>query len=157
MVNAHLHRITPDNKVHGANMGPTRVLSAPDGPHIGPMNLAIRELVETKHNSGSNLSFQCIIFLGGFKCIIWIHWWMLHYSRKRTASCCTIHGMSVTKWINHSIKLCATVIGHLIVSHITQQLETFKLVIFWDKVTSNDNGDLRRHYKETLPPSLWWG
>ena len=25
-------------------MGPTWVLSAPDGPHIGPMNLAIREL-----------------------------------------------------------------------------------------------------------------
>ena len=33
----------PDSKVHGANMGPTWVLSAPDGPHIGPMNLAIRE------------------------------------------------------------------------------------------------------------------
>ena len=31
----------PDNKVHGANMGPTWVLSAPDGPHIGPMNFAI--------------------------------------------------------------------------------------------------------------------
>ena len=34
--------IYPDSKVHGANMGPTWVLSAPDGPHIGPMNLAIR-------------------------------------------------------------------------------------------------------------------
>ena len=32
----------PDNKVHGANMGPTWALSAPGGPHIGPMNLAIR-------------------------------------------------------------------------------------------------------------------
>ena len=31
-----------ESKVHWANMGPTRVLSAPDGPHIGPMNLAIR-------------------------------------------------------------------------------------------------------------------
>ena len=29
-------------KVHGANMGPIWVLSAPDGPHVGPMNLAIR-------------------------------------------------------------------------------------------------------------------
>ena len=36
---AHL---SPDSKVHGANMGPTWVLSAPDGPHVGPMNLAIR-------------------------------------------------------------------------------------------------------------------
>ena len=32
----------PDNKVHGTNMGPTWALSAPDGPHVGPMNLAIR-------------------------------------------------------------------------------------------------------------------
>ena len=31
----------PDNKVHGTNMGPTWVLSAPGGPHVGPMNLAI--------------------------------------------------------------------------------------------------------------------
>ena len=32
----------PDSNVHGANMGPTWVLSAADGPHVGPMNLAIR-------------------------------------------------------------------------------------------------------------------
>ena len=32
----------PDSKVHGANMGPTWVLSAPGGPHVGPINLAIR-------------------------------------------------------------------------------------------------------------------
>ena len=32
----------PDNKVHGAIMGPTWGLSAPDGRHVGPMNLAIR-------------------------------------------------------------------------------------------------------------------
>ena len=34
-------RIYLDSKVHGANMGPTWVLSAPDGPHIGPMNFVI--------------------------------------------------------------------------------------------------------------------
>ena len=34
----------PDSNVHGANMGPTWVLSAPDGPHVGPMNLAIRDI-----------------------------------------------------------------------------------------------------------------
>ena len=32
----------PDSKVHGANMGPTWVLSFPGGPHVGPINLAIR-------------------------------------------------------------------------------------------------------------------
>ena len=36
---------SPDIKVHGAKMGPTWVLSAPDGPHVGPMNLAIRVLL----------------------------------------------------------------------------------------------------------------
>ena len=33
-----------DSKVHGANMGRTWVLSAPDGPHVGPMNLVIGAL-----------------------------------------------------------------------------------------------------------------
>ena len=31
----------PNSKVRGANMGPTWVLSAQDGPHVDPMNLAI--------------------------------------------------------------------------------------------------------------------
>ena len=31
----------PDSKIHGANMGPSWVLSAPDGPHVGPMNLVM--------------------------------------------------------------------------------------------------------------------
>ena len=35
----------PDSKVHGASMRPTWVLSAPDGPHVSPMILAIRKLL----------------------------------------------------------------------------------------------------------------
>ena len=35
---------SPDSKVHGANMGPTWVLAASNGSHVGPMNLAIREI-----------------------------------------------------------------------------------------------------------------
>ena len=31
----------PDNKIHGANVGPTWVLVAPSGPHVGHTNLAI--------------------------------------------------------------------------------------------------------------------
>ena len=34
---------TPESKVHGANMGPTWVLSAPDGPNVSPMKFAIRD------------------------------------------------------------------------------------------------------------------
>ena len=33
----------PYSKIHRANMGPTWVLSAPDGPQVGPMKLVILE------------------------------------------------------------------------------------------------------------------
>ena len=51
----------PDSKVYGTNMGPTWVLSAPDGPHVGPMNLAIRVY---KPDQDRTLSF-IIGFLNG--------------------------------------------------------------------------------------------
>ena len=35
-------QVSPDNKVHGANMGPTWVVSAPDGPHVGPVKLVMQ-------------------------------------------------------------------------------------------------------------------
>ena len=40
--NGWYHKSHPESKVNGANMGTTWLLSAPDGPHVGPMNLAIR-------------------------------------------------------------------------------------------------------------------
>ena len=46
----------PDNKIHGANMEPTWVLSAPYGPHVGPMKLAIRAVL--KALSCSKLPWQ---------------------------------------------------------------------------------------------------
>ena len=36
--------VIPDSKVHVDNMGPTWVLSSPGGSHVGPMNLAIRDI-----------------------------------------------------------------------------------------------------------------
>ena len=36
---------TPDNKIHGANMGPIWVWQDPAGPHVGPMNLAIWDAI----------------------------------------------------------------------------------------------------------------
>ena len=35
----------PDSKVHGTNMGPTWVLSVSAGPHVGPINLALRDVM----------------------------------------------------------------------------------------------------------------
>ena len=56
----------PDSKVHGANMGPTWVLSAPDGPHVGPMNLAIRDVyqaIQPNHTQTStDLQIFCFVY-----------------------------------------------------------------------------------------------
>ena len=41
-VSAFIVYTYPDSKVHGVNMWPSWVLPAPDEPHVGPMNLAIR-------------------------------------------------------------------------------------------------------------------
>ena len=44
-----------DNNVHVAHMGPTWVLSAPGGPHVGTMNLAIRDgllITHSQHYGG---------------------------------------------------------------------------------------------------------
>ena len=35
---------TPDNKVHGTNMGPVWGRQDPGGPHVGPMNFAIGDV-----------------------------------------------------------------------------------------------------------------
>ena len=45
----------PNSKVHGANMAPTWVLTAPDGVHVGHMNLAIIVAILPKFElSGDN-------------------------------------------------------------------------------------------------------
>ena len=46
-----LDSIIPDSNVYGANMEPTWVLSAPGGPHVGPMNLAIRDGLAPSDNN----------------------------------------------------------------------------------------------------------
>ena len=45
-----------------ANMGPTWVLSVPDGPHVGPMNLAIRDVKDEINHATHNGSRPCNLF-----------------------------------------------------------------------------------------------
>ena len=51
---------TPDSKVHGANMGPTWVLSAPAGPHVCPMNLGIRDIYRSFEILRDLMAFRTI-------------------------------------------------------------------------------------------------
>ena len=50
----------PDSKVHGANMGPTWVLSAPDRSHVGPMSLAVRAVPNKYLGHEKQTSEACI-------------------------------------------------------------------------------------------------
>ena len=56
--NSYTDNMTPDGKVHGANMEPTWVLLAPDGPHAGPMNLAIRDILISSEPLGSHYQYK---------------------------------------------------------------------------------------------------
>ena len=55
-----------ESKVYGAIMGPIWFLSAPDGPHVGPMNLAIRGIIShsgeillgDNRDSGNNMNHR---------------------------------------------------------------------------------------------------
>ena len=42
----------PDSNVHGANMGPTWVLSAPDGPHVGLHELCYQGSFDQSESAG---------------------------------------------------------------------------------------------------------
>ena len=42
--------IYPDSKIHGANMGPILGRQDPGGPHVGPMNLDIRDCTMLRNN-----------------------------------------------------------------------------------------------------------
>ena len=55
----------PDSKVYGANMGPTWVLSSPCGPHVGPMNFAIRGRLSIQDIKSSKVSRRDVLNTSG--------------------------------------------------------------------------------------------
>ena len=65
-INPHWNKAYPDSKVYGANTGPTWVLLAPDGPHVGPMNLAIRVLILHNQYQMSWIAANLLLILCGF-------------------------------------------------------------------------------------------
>ena len=71
--------INPDSKVHGISMGPTWVLSAPRGPHVGSINIAIRENDEDEKEEESGGDRKVFFFI--FSPIIYYYLpYMLHIS-----------------------------------------------------------------------------
>ena len=67
-------RITPDSKVHGAHMGPVGprwyalyVLLCSYGPHVGPMNLAVRDDIHLcTLNNTNKIDLSRVLQAGAF-------------------------------------------------------------------------------------------
>ena len=55
----YVYHTYPVSKVHGANIGPTWVPSAPDGAHVGPRNIAIRVFIRCyNHTRDHHIAFR---------------------------------------------------------------------------------------------------
>ena len=62
--------VSPDNKVQGANMGLTWVLSAPDGPHVGHTNLVIRVSLGRVCKGFRTVPIRLLIFTHVHTCLM---------------------------------------------------------------------------------------
>ena len=99
--------MNPDSKVHGTNMGPTWVLSAPDGPHVGPMKLAIREVPlfhQPQIKKLDALKHESLFMAWSFGNALLMHWryhshglshWIYDYHKTSNISCTKIPNL---KW-----------------------------------------------------------
>ena len=74
--------ISPDNKVYGANMGPIWGRQDPVGPHVGPMNFAIWEVIVdygSPSQINENLMFSHKLILvsefSNAKHQMWVYLW----------------------------------------------------------------------------------
>ena len=90
--------MTPDSKVHGANRGPSWVLLAPDVPHVGSMNLAIRGLPD---NKDPRIDIDEISIRSESV------WWMYH--RSRSDGICWLVSSSVPQYDSRMAQ-CTTVV-----------------------------------------------
>ena len=115
--------INPDSKVHGANMGPIWGRQDPDGPHVGPMNFAIWELIEaekmaaisktTVSNAFSwmkmhafRLKFHCLFPINNIPALVQIMAWRRPgdkpLSEPMMVSLLTHIGVSRSQWVDHT-------------------------------------------------------
>ena len=63
------------SKIHGANMGPTWVLSAPGESHVNPMNFAIRDCIVQMIGMSSPECIEIRETYGWCRCYFDHHLW----------------------------------------------------------------------------------
>ena len=61
--------MSPDSKVHGANTGPIWGRQDPDGPHVGPMDLASWVIFSRPHCVSEliQIPYQIVVAIAGLK------------------------------------------------------------------------------------------
>ena len=89
----------PDSKVYGANMGPTWGRQDPGGPHVAPINLAIRVLV----NPAPKGKVHLMIYDHGFV-ILWSA--VVNSLRSSAAYMCQQTGSPLIQATNHCLNQC---------------------------------------------------
>ena len=96
----------PESKVHGANMRPTWALSVPDGPHVGPMNLALKAVVVTSSPVQPLLCFSLhsefyAVFVESFPLSSEYHVFLIPFPHVWGDSCCyqEVMGSSINEAI----------------------------------------------------------
>ena len=101
----------PDSKVHWANMGPNWVLSAPDGPHVGPMSLAIRVLLGDPSviRGFSHKSPVCVSvssFLSAY-----INFWTNRGEKSAKWEHNDVHTISLTIWWHNQMEIFSALLA----------------------------------------------
>ena len=106
-------QIIPDSKVHGTNMGPTWVLSAPCGPHVGPMNLAIRDPLTTT-----------VLRTWFYRCFFSCQWFRMNLLIKRYLTKCPMNPHQIhqcfnsltfgSAGINYNYKNLSTIVNNIV-------------------------------------------
>ena len=140
-----------ESKVHGANMGPTWVLSAPDGLHVGPMNLALRDGIMNRlwNIIGPVGSVYCCRILCNCCCVmLWFKnmWYDVIFVYFRwvltkliipdgwVVSLFLIFFISIESLYN-SMQLLVSLYGTVTKLYMHTSLKTLKLPFAWDGVT----------------------
>ena len=131
----------PDNKVHGANMGPTWVLSAPDGPHVGPVILAIRVTLARDQRQVMNQCYEKPFYRGchQFHRVVILHDESLTLRNNhmpasyqiRIAKYCPFHiNLNIPLWSSDAIS------SHTIWSTLVQIMACPNIIVYYDKQMS---------------------
>ena len=87
----------PDSQVHGANVGPTWGRQDPGGPHVGPMNFVIWEVLVTIATRARSNTYNLVVayvvncfLLGTHRDIYLLSWILLYYKIDHLLQNCRI-------------------------------------------------------------------